>query len=171
MTFQEQMETLFGSDEAIGIRFQVEGEGECPAYKVGDILSYQEWLDIHTNDPERALGIDFMSLMPDGSSATCCTNYARHIQRTLGEDRVAIHGFANEDNPTARIAKEKWHPGGHDFAVVDGRYIVDPWPRLVACTTEKMVWDLHDPEDGREALDLYGPPNKWEQFFEFDRNC
>ena len=100
--------------------------------------------------------VDVESMLPDGSSATCCTNYALLIQRML-PGRVTVYGFANEENPTAEIVLEGLHPGGHDFAVVAGRYIVDPWLRLVAAYSDAFVFDLLDDKTSV----MYGPPDCW----------
>ena len=53
-----------------------------------------------------------------------CTGFAVRIQEKLGADRVQVMGFTMEDNPQAGIGSIC---NGHDFALVDGRYIVDPW--------------------------------------------
>lgn len=100
------------------------------------------------------------SLLPHGGSAICCTDYAVHIFLKL-PGRVQIVGFANEDNPTSRCAREEFHCGGHDFALVDDRFIVDPWPRLVPMVMEQAVFDLNDPVDAELVLDVYGPRECW----------
>ena len=101
--------------------------------------------------------------MPDDSSATCCTNYANHVRSTLGAIgyEVNVVGFANEDNPSSRCAKEEFHPGGHDFAIVSQRYLVDPWVRLVACVEDQIVYDLFDDGQAAKALEIYGPRHCW----------
>jgi hypothetical protein len=147
--FVAEMERRFGSDESIGVTFETEdgqrltvGEYEEMFKRLGDAMP------------------DTVSLLPNGGSAVCCTDYAALIFSKL-PGRVQIFGFANADNPTSRVARESIHPGGHDFAVVDGRFIVDPWLRLVPCACQQMVFDLDNAEDGKFALDLYGPRNCW----------
>ncbi|SDG95895.1 hypothetical protein SAMN05216466_106188 [Paraburkholderia phenazinium] len=101
---------------------------------------------------------DLTQVFPDGGSATVCTNYANHIAGTLGTGRVTVVGFWGEDNPTSRIGQDA---GGHDFAVIDGRWIVDPWLRLV-WGDEAWVFDLNDPADAAAIAQLYGDRDRWE---------
>lgn len=139
-----QMEALFGSDQALGVWFQCED---------GRKLSAADY-DALGDAP------DASSHLPHGGSACCCTDYAMHIYLAL-PGRVRIVGFANEDNPTSRVARELIHPGGHDFALVDERFIVDPWPRLVPSVFPQMVFDLTDEADAALVLDIYGPQQCW----------
>ena len=151
--FKRDMEQRYGSDEAIGLFFEMDDDGS--------ILTLEEFNKMSENTPVEAMP-GMQSRLPDGGSGTCCTDYAAYIFKTL-PGRVQIWGFANEDNPAARISIEEWHPGGHDFALVDERFIVDPWPRLVACTMEDMVFDLADEKDAMRALELYGPKTSWKR--------
>lgn len=91
-------------------------------------------------------------------SAVVCTGYACAIQQKLGRDRVKIYGFSREDNPGSLIARDF---GGHDFAVVDDRFIVDPWLVDVAEVQSKGVFDLEN--DADEVLWLYGPRSNWKE--------
>jgi hypothetical protein len=148
------MEQLFGSDEALGVWFLSDND---------DVLSLADYAALH-----QAMG-DAMpggqSLFPDGSSAVCCTEYAVQIYRKL-TGRVQIFGFANEDNPTSRVAREQIHPGGHDFAVVDGQFLVDPWIRLVVNQSEQIVFDLAGARDAPIVADWYGPATCWRRMTE-----
>lgn len=153
LTFKEQMEAQFGSDKALGVTFRLDGK-DGP----GDVVSlevFQKMLDDLGDDCPGA-----ESLLPHGGSACCCTDYATHIYLAL-PGRVQIFGFANEDNPMSRVARERIHPGGHDFAVVDSRYLVDPWPRLVPGVLDQMTFDFQDPADAALLLDVYGPRHCW----------
>jgi hypothetical protein len=148
--FRKFVERHFGSDEAIGVWFCSEEDNARYTLKEADEMF-------------ECLGEDcppMISMMPDGSSATVCTNYAVHVGRKL-PDRTQIFGFSNNDNPTSRVAREEIHPGGHDFAVVDGRYLVDPWIRLVACEGEQILFDLENEHDAVLVLDIYGPRECW----------
>ncbi len=104
--------------------------------------------------------LDCISYLPGGGSGVCCTDYARQIAHIFW-GRVAVVGFANDDNPTARAVREEWHPGGHDFAVLDNRFLIDVWPKLVLGKSEKTVYDLADPDDRAKALETYGPRECW----------
>lgn len=150
--FKAQMEAQFGSDEALGVTFVLDSGPE-------QALTVSEFEAMYKSLGDKMPGSQ--SLLPHGGSACCCTDYAVHIYLAL-PGRVQIFGFANEDNPTSRCAREQFHPGGHDFAVVDNRFIVDPWPRLVPCVMQEMVFDMEDPVEGAMALDVYGPRSCWQ---------
>lgn len=154
MTFTEELEIRFGSDEALGVCFITDDGVE---------LSLDEFNQMYAE-----LGDDMpgcQSFFPDGTSAICCTDYARQISMGL-PGRVQIFGFANEDNPTSRVARDKLHPGGHDFAVVDDRYVVDPWIRLVLCEKGPIVFDMQDELEAAQVLDTYGPRTCWKNMSE-----
>lgn len=103
----------------------------------------------------------------DGLDAICCTHYALQVQKALPENQVRVVGFAAEDNPDCAVSKEQWHEG-HDFALVDQRWLIDPWARLVECTRKQIVYDLHDPEDRALALATYGNPEHWVEVYGID---
>lgn len=149
--FCEEMEARFGSDKALGLYFVLDEDGST--------LTLDEFEQLR-----QTISIDEMpgmeSRLPGGGSGACCTDYAELIYNAL-PGRVEIWGFANEDNPDTQIAQEEWHPGGHDFAIVDSRFIVDPWPRLVACTCDQMVFDLKDAHDAEKASIIYGSKKNW----------
>lgn len=158
--FIANMEQLFGSDEALGVYFELDDEGSKLT-----TAQYDEMFARLGDDVPSA-----SSYLPHGGSAICCTDYAKHIFMAL-PGRVEIYGFANEDNPTSRVAKEEMHPEGHDFAVVDGRFIVDPWPRLVPAEFEQMVFDLSDRDDFMLAFEIYGPGACWTRMLEIESYC
>lgn len=56
-------------------------------------------------------------------SGVQCTGFAAMIKRKVGS-RIKIFGFSGDENPTAGILELH---GGHDFAVLDERFIIDPW--------------------------------------------
>jgi len=151
--FVEEMERRYGSDEAIGVRLRLDDSAE--------VITPAEYDRRYAALP-RGARPGSESLLPTGGSAVCCTEYACLIFKQL-PGRVQIFGFANENNPTSRVAREEIHPGGHDFAVVDDRFIVDPWLRLVAGVSEQIVFDLADPGDASLAADVYGPRQCWER--------
>lgn len=150
----DKVESLFGSDEVIGIMMEV-NYGE-------ELLSIKEY-DKKYGHLGKENGPDTASLMPDGSSAICCTNYAHYVRNILGNMgfKVDVVGFSNEDNPTSLCAIDEYHPGGHDFAIVDDRYLIDPWVRLVAAVEEQIFYDLSNPADAAKANVIYGPRQLW----------
>lgn len=145
----QELEAKFGTDKAMGVYMELDS-GETMSLEDYDALAEQ----VGRNKAPGA-----QSLFPDGSSAICCTNHAVQVFRAY-PGRVQIFGFANENNPTSRVAREEIHPGGHDFAVLDGRYVVDPWIRHVAGESEQFVFDMHD-ADAALVLDIYGPRACW----------
>ena len=148
--FVAQMEALFGTDTVCGLTFTEE-------VAVGERCVWTA--DEYDALPEPRPYAE--SRLPNGWSGTCCTGYAHLVEERL-PGRVRVVGFANKDNPTSRIARESWHPGGHDFAIVDDRFIVDPWPRLVrfGAPTTKMVYDMQC--EAELVLDIYGPRDCWQ---------
>jgi hypothetical protein len=151
-TFIADMECRFGSDEALQVRFRLDS---------GEVISLTAYDELCKKFGKKDAPCA-ESLLPDDGSAVCCTDYAAYIFKQL-PGRVEIYGFANEDNPTSRVAREEIHLSGHDFAIVDSRYIVDPWPRLVPMVFEQMVFDLEDAVDAASVADIYGPRACWER--------
>lgn len=145
------VEKRFGSDEAIGVWYLDDDGVTQYTLHEGSAI----WHCLGDDAP------GMTSMMPDGSSATVCTNYAVHVGRAFPE-RTQIFGFANTNNPTSRVAREEIHPGGHDFAVVDDRFLVDPWIRLVAAEGDQIFFDLEDEKDAVLVRDIYGPRECWE---------
>lgn len=92
-----------------------------------------------------------------GFGGTQCTGYACSILEKLGPGRVKVYGFDSEQNPGSSIAQDA---GGHDFAVVDGRFIVDPWLPEFGPGKETGVYDLE--RDQKKVAALYGDRSKWE---------
>lgn len=157
--FVSEMERRYGTEEALGVIFELEDE-RATRISLAEMNALYERLGV--NAPGA------ISLLPHGGSACCCTDYAVHIYLTLEAD-VKIFGFANKDNPTSRVAREEIHPGGHDFAVVNDRYIVDPWPRFVPGVFEQMVFDMYDEEEAALVEDIYGPSECWKRMHDTER--
>jgi GH24 family phage-related lysozyme (muramidase) len=109
---------------------------------------------------DEAMGVTFeedgTSVLPNGEAAVNCTNCARRII-ALNGGQGEIYGW-EEDNPAKRIVSSE---DGHDFAVIDGRYLVDPWAKNVEAGTTRAVFDLDSPVDRTEVLRLYGDPEAW----------
>lgn len=107
------------------------------------------------------------SVFRDGMDAICCTHYALQVQKALPEHAVRVVGFCVADNPDCAVSREGWHEG-HDFALVDQRWLVDPWARLVEGVRKQIVYDLKDPEDRRLAKETYGSPQNWVEVYGTD---
>lgn len=106
----------------------------------------------------------------NGFMSTQCTGYAKEIVRILGPVARVV-GFLSEDNPNALVAH--MHTG-HDFALVEERFIVDPW--IVDVETGSIsppgnkpiinlngqgVFDMENSEDQELIELLYGDKTKW----------
>jgi hypothetical protein len=110
---------------------------------------------------DEALGIVFddvegFAILPDGGRASSCADCASYIGSV--ERNTVIVGFWSRDNPTWIGAA---YYDGHDFALVDGRYIVDPWIATTESFSESTVFDLHNHATRQEILRLYGDPRSW----------
>jgi hypothetical protein len=97
------------------------------------------------------------SHFPDGGPWAMCWAWANDLQKRLG-GRVKQYGFSEEENECSEIAQLA---GGHDFAVVDGRFIVDGWAAKVEQVHDTGVLDLEEPEHFTEITRLFGDPRCW----------
>lgn len=53
-------------------------------------------------------------------------------------------------------------PNGHDFAIVESRFLVDPWGVHVEGINPRAVFDLEDPTDLAYVKQQYAPFEKWQ---------
>lgn len=67
-----------------------------------------------------------------------------------------VVGYYHADNPTARVGETEY---GHDFAVTEDRFLVDPW--LYHYYGEGPVLDMDVAADRTEAAARYGPQENW----------
>lgn len=89
-------------------------------------------------------------IFPGGEHETGnCTACARIISQRFGGE---VRGYYHADNPTARVGETQY---GHDFAVTQDRFLVDPW--LYHYYGEPPVLDMDAPADRAEAAARYGP--------------
>ena len=102
------------------------------------------------------------SFLPDGGQFGHCTTGAWYVVDKLGRGKVV--GFSGEDNPSAQANTVGC--GGHDFAIIDNRFIVDPWIMAYG-DADKAVFDMENARDNSEISRLYGDPKSWT---ELDRN-
>lgn len=98
-----------------------------------------------------------ISLLPDGAEFFICTNSANYVIEDLGEGYV--YGFMVEDNPVTN--REVDAAGGHDFAVIRGRYIVDLWISHFTGSEKQVVYDLQSAKDAVKIRAIFGTPDKW----------
>lgn len=117
---------------------------------------------------DEAMGVEFPedgeSTFPDGSAAVVCTNCAERMIELAGNGEV--WGWEEGTNPTSVVAGPT-HGAmldtgqGHDFAIIDDRFLVDAWAKNVEGSAPRAVFDLLDAGDRAEVARLYGDPLTW----------
>lgn len=112
---------------------------------------------------EKDLGIieteiegDLVSVVPGYGPFAVCTNSAKLVADRYGG---VVCGFFAEDNPVG--SPEITDAGGHDFAVISNRFIVDPWIVFFVEEDSRIVLDVEDQADHEEIVRRYGDPFKW----------
>ena len=141
MLDRDSLEAMFGTEEALGVY-------------------YADPCNPHNTETD-----DFVAMLPGvGQMGTCtrCAIYvlARLLSVGASFEDVQLKGFFREDNPTAsHTALES--VDGHDFAVLSGRYVIDPWISVYSGYENRTVYDLCDPDDAPKILEIYGDPLAW----------
>ena len=93
-------------------------------------------------------------------SSFICTYVASAIKMLEG-DNIKIYGFSTAENPDAEYFVEengKDSDEGHHFAVMNNKYIIDPW---VYDNFNRSVFDLKNKNDKEIIRYLYGNKNNW----------
>lgn len=86
--------------------------------------------------------------------------WAMEARRIFG-DRIRIFGFWSFENPEAGLMGELRER--HDFAVLDGRWLLDGWiSRHWSDEGGAPVTDLDDATDIDRRRGFYGDPSTWE---------
>jgi hypothetical protein len=106
--------------------------------------------------------LEGVNCFPDRTEVDNCTSYAVQVYcelslRLRGQLRCRIVGFGKDDNPQSGMIKKGAE--GHDFALVEGRYIVDGWLKNVNRGAPRAVFDLQDPADADDVSRIYGDTN------------
>jgi len=96
------------------------------------------------------------TLLLNGECLWRCTNGARFIVELVG--RGHVFGFHDKDNPGTATGELAF---GHDFAVIDDRWIVDIWSKHFVGLSERCVFDLEFESDAAEIRRLFGDRSKW----------
>lgn len=97
------------------------------------------------------------------SECGVCTNAATRVAETFSG---IVWGYRAMENPTALIGEP--HCSGHDFAMIQHRWLVDYWAFRVARLSPKAVLDLNRAPERRLARSLYGTAVHWKQVAAFD---
>lgn len=110
---------------------------------------------------------DELAVLPGGDDFGICTCGADYVVKVLGEG--GRYGFATENNPTS-TDREIRICGGHDFAVIRGRFIVDPWYAMTVPGSQG-VYDLKSAEDREQILSIYGEASCWKWYDPVQNEC
>lgn len=122
------------------------------------LASLKRLYEVPRTIPERRDANEECTVFPDGSAVAFCTNWAKYVRRIEGAGQCELFGFFSDEVPESLIAQRC---GGHDFAIVDGRYLVDGWLKHVECESNVAVFDLDNPANADIVARLYGPREKW----------
>ena len=118
-------------------------------------------------DPNDA-DLDGPASFPSGGQWFICTDWSCYVRRELG-DRAKLYGFDVETKRYEGGAEEGDYEvlargfDGHDFAVVDDRYIVDGWLTNIEGLHDKPVIDMQDPANAKVIKSIYGNPKLWDR--------
>jgi hypothetical protein len=121
-------------------------------------MNKEEWVAAG-GDPEK-FDEDSIALLPGGGALGICTFGADYVIKTLGQGHR--YGFLVEDNPKATDPLIDG-AGGHDFALIAGRFIVDPWYAMTQ-NNAYGVYDLTSAIDRRLIESVYGDPACWKWY-------
>jgi hypothetical protein len=109
-------------------------------------------------DAEREADIlEFGEEFDHGNPFTICTNGAKWLRDNYFPKAVVM-GYWIENNPTAEIGQDIY---GHDFLLIDNRYILDFWYFHV-CGKENAPVFLDMEKDQELVKKYYGDHTKWE---------
>lgn len=85
-----------------------------------------------------------------------CTNCAHRVIEIVG--RREVRGYSSHENPGTEAASGQ---GGHDFAVIDNRLLIDVWLCFFAGLSNRAVFDLSSEQDSADIKRLYGNRKLW----------
>lgn len=89
---------------------------------------------------------------------TQCTQFARYVVSQVGG---VVVGYSIDLQNDSEDKIGYWCLG-HDFAIVEGNYLIDLWARDVNCCLNRAVFDLQDPVDKALIEELYVSQDRWE---------
>jgi hypothetical protein len=139
---------LFDSEEKCGITYRhfdsgrISTDKEMEEHDKHEILAY--------------LPGDFGQM----GRCTNCADFVAHVMRNSGYDAVRA-GFLVDNNPSVS-SDSVCVAMGHDFCIVENRYIVDLWISLYTGETTQVVFDLEAPEDFDSIAKNYGDKKSWQ---------
>jgi hypothetical protein len=92
-----------------------------------------------------------------GSCCRCVDSAVKVVEKFRGR----VVGYKCSRNPSSLIGLNICE--GHDFAIVEERFIVDYWAFRIACVIDRPVLDLTTRQDCQIARQIYGDNNTWEE--------
>ena len=102
---------------------------------------------------DEEVGVHYLGEGDERCETGICTSTAKWLAKRLGGE---VRGYHTEAG-SGRIGEDCF---GHDFCLVQNRWIVDWWAsRLLE---SQAVWDLQDPDQQARIKALYGDPSGWE---------
>jgi hypothetical protein len=93
----------------------------------------------------------------DGSACGICTHSAIHVARAFAG---VVLGYLAENNPRAELGDA--YSQGHDFAIVEDRWLVDYWTWRTTGLLDHPVLDLGEAADLAVGTRLYGKSSYWD---------
>lgn len=130
---------------------------------ITEIENFFQW---HFGSDE-ALGVligpEACTVLPDGDDFGRCTNSANWMSSLVNGETL---GFLVDDNPSVsdRMIDVA---GGHDFTVVEDRFVIDLWNAIFVGNRDSkgapdpIVFDLEAPAQACRIKELYGEKGHW----------
>lgn len=87
-----------------------------------------------------------------------CTDSSVYLADRLGG---VVFGYTIDENPSAEVGDAE---GGHDFVLVDARWLVDFWAKDTYQLPD--FYDMENAKDAAQVRKRYGDPLKWERMSE-----
>ncbi len=115
-------------------------------------------------DDSEFVGMIEQAIESEGNSFIC--TYVASAIKMLEGDTIKVYGFSAYKNPESVYFSDEGDDG-HDFAVLNDRYIIDPWlyNNYVDYTTKKTfnrsVFDLYNKNDDEIIKYVYGNKLNW----------
>lgn len=131
--------------------------------KVSLLKNYKQFVsESNVSNPYVYDSLKFIELLEKTiePSSFICTYVASAIKMLEG-DNIKIYGFSTSENTDAKYFVEENgedSDDGHHFAVMNNRYIIDPW---VYDNFGRSVFDLQNTNDDNVIKYLYGDKSKW----------
>jgi hypothetical protein len=104
--------------------------------------------------------VESLNRFRHGGHWAICTDSALRVARQF---KGTVWGYYAIENLQAAIGLSI--AGGHDFAVIDSRWLVDYWACNVAQVIQTPIFDLNEDKDRDEVRRLYGPSRRWSMTF------